>query len=379
MNPPSISIVAFARALPLALALALLPHRAPAQESVGFLQSIRRHTTLTSTVPNNGDINPYAITVAPVSAGKVQKDDVLVDNFNDQKNLQGLGTTIIDYNPTSKKMTLFAAIPRHLAQCPGGVGLTTAMTMLKSGWVIVGSLPSTDGTTATKGRGCLIVLDSQGNVADTITGPSINGPWGNMAVVDNGDTATLFVSNTGFGVGPATDNSPVVKKATVLRIALSIPEGKPPSVANETVIADGFGEQADKGVFIIGPTGLVLGKNGMLYVSDTIGNRIAAIPDALTRTTSAGTGETVTKDGFLQRPLALTMAPNGHLLVVNGLDGRVVEIDPATGEQLAAQWIDVDKAQSPPGSGDLFGIAMTPSGDGFYYVEDDVNTLVLAH
>ena len=31
-----------------------------------------------------------------------------------------------------------------------------------------------------------------------------------------------------------------------------------------------------------------------------------------------------------------------------------------------------------PGNGDLFGIAMTPDGKGFYYVEDDVNTLMEA-
>ncbi|WP_157056213.1 hypothetical protein [Candidatus Burkholderia verschuerenii] len=46
--------------------------------------------------------------------------------------------------------------------------------------------------------------------------------------------------------------------------------------------------------------------------------------------------------------------------------------------QLYARWIDTDKAQSPPGNCDLFGIAMTPEGDGFYYVQDDVNTLVIA-
>ena len=29
-----------------------------------------------------------------------------------------------------------------------------------------------------------------------------------------------------------------------------------------------------------------------------------------------------------------------------------------------------------PGNGDLFGIAMTPDNKGFYYVMDDVNTLM---
>jgi hypothetical protein len=361
----------------LALLLAIAGAPASAQAtSEGYLKGIHHFSTLTSTVPDNGDQNPYAIVVAPVSAGSITKDDVLVTNFNDHNNLQGLGSTIVRFTPATGKMDTFASIPRHLAQCPGGIGLTTAMTMLKSGWVIVGSLPSTDGTTATKGPGCLLVLDPSGNIAATITGPNINGPWGNMAVIDNGGTATLFVSNTGFDVGaPGQD---VVNKANVVRINLAIAPGKPPTVVDETVVGNGFGQQADKDVFIIGPTGLALGADGALYVSDAIHNRIALIPNAATRKDSAGTGQDVTAGGMLRRPLAMTIAPNGNLLVVNGLNGQVVEIDPGSGKQLHALWIDANRAQSPPGNGDLFGIAMTPSGDGFYYVKDEVNTLVLA-
>ncbi len=357
------------------LAVAGLPALADA-ESDGYLNGIHHFTTLASTVPDSGDQNPYAIVVAPVTAGAIKKDDVLITNFNDRNNLQGLGSTIMRYTPATKGLAVFASIPRHLPQCPGGIGLTTAMTMLKSGWVIVGSLPSQDGTTATKGPGCLVVLDSTGDIASTITGPNINGPWGNMAVIDNGSSATLFVSNTGFGV--AAPGQEVVNKANVVRLSLSIPPGKPPTVIGQTVIGDGFGQQADKDVFIIGPTGLALGTNGTLYVSDAIHNRIAAIPDAATRKDSAGTGQTVTTDGMMRRPLAMTTAPNGNLLVTNGLNGQVVEIDPVSGRQLHALWVDANRAQSPPGSGDLFGIAMTPAGDGFYYVKDEMNTLVLA-
>ncbi len=371
----SLSILATA-ALPSAVVL-LGGIAAARAEPQGFLETAHRHTTLTSTVPDNGDQNPYAVVAAPASAGKIQKDDVLVSNFNNAANLQGTGTTIVRYTPATQQMALFAQIPRDLAGCPGGVGLSTAMTMLKSGWVIVGSTPSTDGTTGTKGPGCLIVLDAQGNVAGTIAGPNINDPWGNMAVIDNGDTATLFISMAGFGVGAPVENSPVVQQATVLRIGLAIASGKPPSVTSQTVIANGLGERADKEVFLIGPTGLSLGQDGTLYASDALANRIVAIPNATTRGDSAGIGRVVTQGGLLQRPLALTAAPNGHLLAVNGLNGQVVEIDPAGGRQIYAQWIDADKAQTPPGSGDLFGLAMTPAGDGFYYVEDDVNTLVL--
>jgi hypothetical protein len=354
---------------------ATIAHAAP----IGFLETLHRNTTLINTVPSNGDQNPYAVVVAPVSSGTVKQGDVLVGNFNNAANLQGTGSTIVNYHPDTKELTLFATVPRDLKECPGGIGLSTAMTMLKSGWVIVGSTPSNDGTTNTKGAGCLIVLDNQGKVASTIVSPNINDPWGNMAVVDNGDHATLFVSNAGFGVGGADGTPPVFKQATILRLDLDIPEGKPPVVKQQTVIASGFGAQADKGVFLVGPTGLALSQDQkLLYASDAIGNRVTEIDDPMTRDTSAGVGRQLTADGFLHRPLAMVTAPNGHLLVTNALNGQVVEIDPATGKQLYARWIDTDKAQSPPGNGDLFGIALTPEGDGFYYVQDDVNTLVLA-
>jgi len=360
-------------------AAALLASGIAQAEPQGFLETLHRHTTLINTVPDNGDQNPYAVVVAPVTVGSVKKGDVLVGNFNNAANLQGTGSTIVNYHPDTKQLSTFAIVPRDLKACPGGIGLSTAMTMLKSGWVIIGSTPSNDGTTNTKGAGCLIVLDSQGKVASTIVGENINDPWGNMAVVDNGDHATLFVSNAGFGVGGADGDPPVFKQSTILRVELDIPDGKPPVVKSQTVIASGFGAQADKGVFLIGPTGLALSADQkILYASDAIGNRVTEIDDPLTRDTSAGVGRQLTADGFLHRPLAMVLAPNGHLLVTNALNGQVVEIDPATGKQLYARWIDTDKAQSPPGNGDLFGIAMTPEGDGFYYVQDDVNTLVLA-
>ena len=367
------------------LAAPLLPAQsARAAEPLGFLETIHRHITWTSTVTDNGDLNPYAVVVAPVSAGKVRKDDVLVTNFNNVSNLQGTGGTIIDFDPATKKTTLFASLPQRLAQCPGGVGLGTAMTMLRSGWVIVGSTPSTDGTTRTKGDGCLLVLDPNGELVAAWTGPNINDPWGNMAVIDKGATATLFVSLAGFDVpgyevrDPQTGYPVTVNKATVLRIELSIPDGKPPVITSETVVANGFGQRADRDVFLIGPTGLALGPDGTLYVSDALANRIVAIPEATTRTSSAGIGRTVTQEGLLKRPLAMCVAPNGDLLITNAKNGQVVEVDPRTGKQLYAQWIDTNQAQAPPGNGDLFGIAMTPDGKGFYYVEDDVNTLMEA-
>jgi hypothetical protein len=363
---------------------ALYAGDARAQQPHGLLEMLHKHVTLASMVTDNGDLNPYAIVVAPVSAGKIHAGDVLVTDFNNVSNLQGTGTAIVDYNPATKQAALFARLPQRPPQCPGGVGLGTAMTMLRSGWIIVGSTPSTDGTTRTKGPGCLLVLDSSGQLVAAWAGPDINDPWGNMAVIDNGTTATLFVSMAGFDVpgpavtDPATGFPVTVNKATVLRIALSLPAGKPPEITGQTVIASGFGQRADKDAFLVGPTGLALGPDNTLYVSDALGNQIVAIADATTRTTSAGTGRVVTKDGLLKRPLAMCMTPDGNLLVTNAKNGQIVELDLKSGKQLYAQWIDTDQAQSPPGNGDLFGLAMAPDGHGFYYVEDDVNTLMEA-
>lgn len=66
-----------------------------------------------------------------------------------------------------------------------------------------------------------------------------------------------------------------------------------------TQIGDSFPEQADAGAFVKGPTGLALDPSGTLYVADNLGNRIAAIPNALHRADSAGAGSTLTAGGAL--------------------------------------------------------------------------------
>jgi hypothetical protein len=386
MNPSSVFARSFSsKVTALLIALAVLQGgTAGANPPQGLLEVLHRHTLLTSTVTDNGDLNPYAIVVAPVSAGKIKADDVLVDNFNNVSNLQGTGTTIIDYSPATKKTTLFAKLPQQVDGCPGGVGLSTAMVMLKSGWVIVGSTPSKDGTTRTKGDGCLFVLDPGGNLVATWAGPNIEDPWGNMAVDDRGTSASLFVSMAGFDVpapsvrDPATGAPVIVRKATVLRIDIATPDGKPPAITSQTVIASGLPQKADLDNFLFGPTGVALGADGTLYVSNAVENSIVKIADAKTRTTSAGTGTVVTSNGLIVDPLSLIMAPNGHLLSTNGLNGQIVEIDPLSGKQIYAQWLDVDQAQTPPGNGDLFGIAIKPDGTGLYYVEDDTNFLAEA-
>ena len=49
-------------------------------------------TTIASTVPGNGDVNPYGTVVIQRTQGDLQRGNVLISNFNNTKNLQGTGT-----------------------------------------------------------------------------------------------------------------------------------------------------------------------------------------------------------------------------------------------------------------------------------------------
>ena len=357
----------------LAVALAIVPTLAQASGG-SFIGGLHHIGTVASTVPGNGDVNPYGTVVVPSSVGSLVEGDVLVSNFNNSQNLQGTGTTIVQVAPNGS-VRVFAQIDaKHLpGACPGGVGLTTALVVLQRGWVIVGSLPTTDGMSDTAKAGCLLVLDSKGNVVETFSGSPINGPW-DMTAFDEGDGASLFFTNVLNGTVQA--NGSVVNKGTVIRLGLDVPNqgGGMPTVVSTTLIGSGFSERTDPAALVIGPTGVGLSSNGTLYIADSLNNRIAAIPNALERSSNAHTGNDVTANGSLNDPLGLTLAPNGNILTVNGNDGQIVETTPG-GTQVAHKFLD--KSGSPRGAGCLFGLAVVPGGSGLYFVDDCTNTLNL--
>src|SRR5215468_8371610 len=205
-------------------AFAIAP-AAQAGASSSFIGPFTHNDTITSTVPANGDVNPYGVAVVPTSTGSLVKGDVLVSNFNNSMNLQGTGTTIVQVSPGGKQ-TVFAQIDASAlpGRCPGGVGLTTALGILPGGWVVVGSLPTTDGTSATAKAGCLLVINNMGHVAKTIAGHGINGPW-DMATVSAGRVAVLFVSNVLNGTVAA--GGATVNKGTVERLILLLRASTP--------------------------------------------------------------------------------------------------------------------------------------------------------
>jgi len=339
-----------------------------------FLRGKTTVSVIGSTTPNNGDINPYAIWPVTRTVGSVAKGDVLVDNFNNSSNNQGTGTTIVNVHPNGQ-LSVFASIPATVSGCPGGVGLTTAMVQLKTGWVIVGSLPSSNGLMSTAGAGCLLVLSPEGKLAGTISGSYIDGPW-DATVKDDGSTAQLFVANTLIGLSGSSSDTLNVDKGDVVRLNLAQSTTSPPKVTAETTVANGYPERPDASAFVKGPTGLALGSSGTLYVGNNLANAVDAVPGALTRGTSAGTGTTLTSGGQLANPLGMAVAPNGDLLVANSTNGKIVEVTQA-GKQVGEYYADDDIGQEPPGQGDLFDVAVNQAGTGIFFVNDGTNTLEL--
>jgi hypothetical protein len=182
-----------------------------------------------STIPGNGDLNPYGVAIVPrgfPSGGTIAPGDVLVSNFNNSANAQGTGTTIIKLTPNG-----LVAPPPTMAGGPGnatmffqgatGLGLTTALGVLRRGFVLVGNVPTSGGVIQEPGS--LLFLDRNGNQIASYTN-QLNGPW-DLTIEDEFDHARVFVSNVNTG--------------TVTRLNLAI-SSTAITVTSATVIASGY-------------------------------------------------------------------------------------------------------------------------------------------
>lgn len=328
-----------------------------------------------STVPSNGDVNPYGIAFVPQgfpSGGPLHPGDIIISNFNNSANLQGTGTTIVKVN-NGNPPTLFF-------QGEAGLGLTTALGVLRRGFVLVGNLPSTDGSgtcvaesgpTQNVGQGGLLVIDKRGNLVKQLTSASLlNGPW-DLAVRDEGQFAQVFVANALSG--------------TVTRLDLVVREDGDGDndegvvVIRETQIASGYAHRCDPAAFVVGPTGLALDKEtDTLYVSSSGDNAIYAIRNASFRTADAGMGHVVVQDEtHLHGPLGLVLASNGDLI---STQGDAVNPDPSHQSEVVEFTPEgrfVSEFSVDPVAGSAFGIALKALDDGFVFATVDDNTAVL--
>ena len=269
------------------------------------------HFIVSCTIPANGDLNPYGVVFVPKgfpSGGKIAPGDVLASNFNNSGNLQGLGVTIIKFTPSSRAVAPLVS-PGQNGKATTfftstQTGLTTALGILSKGFVLVGNLPSTDGTFKTHGQGSLQVIDRNGNLVRTLTDAKFLGSPRDLTINDEGAHAQVFVSNAVTG--------------TVVRIDLSVAENDV-AVMSQNEIAEGYAHRGNASAFVLAPTGLAFDKKtNILYVASTMDNAIFSVSAAGMRASPVDKGDVVFQDPHLRGPLALAFVPNGDPITANG-------------------------------------------------------------
>lgn len=317
-------------------------------------------TQAPSTVPANGDVNPYGVAFVPdgFPAGeRLNPGDIVVSNFNNNTNTQGTGTTIVSISPSGHTSLFF--------QGEIGLGLTTALGVLKRGFVLVGNLPTTDGSCGTIGQTSLLIIDRNGSQVRALSDAKLlDGPW-DLTIHDQGELAQVFVSN--------------VLSGTVTRIDLRVPQHGRPMVEHMTQIASGYGHACNTAAVVVGPTGLAYdAAKDILYVASTSDNEIFAVPHARKTSSDQGTGSLVYQDNVhLHGPLALALAPNGDLITANG---DAINSDPTQPSELVEFTPEgqfIGQFSVDPNQGAAFGLALHFSGNvgTFAAVDDATNVL----
>jgi hypothetical protein len=321
--------------------------------------------TIFSTVPPNGDVNPYGVAFVPQGfqsgTGPLRPGQILVSNFNNKDNLQGTGTTIVRVSSTGTPFVFFAGPPHPTGT--RGLGLSTALAILQKGFVIVGNVPSIDGTSATATSGSLLVINNQGKLVSTISGPGIAGPW-DMTVLDEGNQAVAFVS--------------MVLTGRVVRFNLDV-SATDVKVTSMTVIAGGYMHRGDPAAFEVGPTGLVYDQIAdILYVASTEDNAVFAVDHAGMRGNSGSKGTVIYADSVhLHGPLAMAEAPNGHLVVSNSDVINSNPLLPSEIVEFTKQGRFVSQLSIDPAQGGSFGLATNVSGSESFFAAVDDNTATL--
>jgi len=301
-----------------------------------------------STVPANGDLNPYGVAFVPSvfpSGGLLTPGDILVSNFNNSINLQGTGTTIVKIAPNGTQ-ALFSTQGASL-------GLDTGLAVLKSGLVLVGNVPNNPQTTvgtptSQNPQGSILVLDKSGNLLQTISDPKrLNGPWDLTVAVDRGSSAIIFVSN--------------VLSGTVWRFNLAIrPSNTTPiKVTGAVQVGSGFLHGASQAGFVAGPGGLAYNA-GTLYVASQFDNSIYAIHNAGHTSRDQGRGKLLVSDPTnLHAPIGLILAPNGNLIVANSDAFNVDTAQPSELVEYTQKGVFVARHSVDPANGGAFGLAIT--------------------
>jgi hypothetical protein len=337
-----------------------LGYRPPAKPSAvgrartasgGVINHLKHIVTIGSTVdPLNGDVNPYGLAIAPATSGNITAGDLVVCNFNDSFNIQGLGTTVEVLHPTP------GSTPTRLIQDPRLTGCSAlAMDGGDAPWIaaFTSNLNPIVGPTGTYFTG----LNQFGWTQ----------PWGQTYSPTTGP-----YGNGAFYESNADDGS-------IVRIDLA------KNFTFET-IATGFSVNHGVPGTVLAPAGLTYDAVAdVLYIVDSNSNRLVAFSKP--GTIPQG-GIVVTASGFsgpnasqarvvyagspLAAPISSALLFNGNVVVGNTANNRLIEISPASNAVVGSKDLD----RHAPGA--LFGIAASGTSVAtttIYFNDDNQNAV----
>ena len=250
---------------------------------------------------------------------------------------------------------------------------------------------SGDGGKATQAQLSLpsgVVVDDKGNVY--ISDRSND----RVRVVDNKGIITTFAGNGVDGykgdLGPATQaqlSKPfglaLDKKGNLYiadRVSNRVRKVNPQGIITTVAGDGGFFFMGDNGpayrASLAGPTGIVVDKNGILYIADRNNNRIRSVDTQGMIRTVAGTGQQdyngeteMARDTNLYLPFGVTLDQDGKLLIIDRSHYRIRRINPRSGsiETVAGNGVKMFAGDGGPATGAKLsfphGIAVDKKGN----------------
>ncbi|HLI96295.1 MAG TPA: hypothetical protein VKT72_09420 [Candidatus Baltobacteraceae bacterium] len=325
--------------------------------SASVLATLNTETTIGSDVdPVTGDVNPYGLAVAPVTAGKLTAGDLVVCDFNDKSNVQGTGNAIVALHPVA------GSTPTHI---------TNAKDLL--GCNAIAMAPNDIIWPADFGANNAPLVGPHGAILTTLSQFPWKHPFGEAFVppINAQSWPAFYISNAGDG--------------TLVRVTIF------PTHFAFTTIATGFPVNHGAPGSILAPSGLNYRSNGdVLFVVDGTNNALYAISNissvgaegirvhGLSFTgPNASDARVVYSGAPLNGPISSAILPGGNIAVGNTLDptgkNLIVEISPSGG-LVSVKNVDTGAA------GAIFGMVATgtsPANAKLYFNDDNSNTLVV--
>jgi hypothetical protein len=301
----------------------------------------------------NGDQNPYGLAYVPESKGVLEKGDLLVCNFNDNFNIQGLGTTIEYIRPSE------AHPVAHRFVQDGRITGCEALSILPNDqFLLDATYANLEWELGATGIGSGINLNPPNNWAF---------PWSTVY------TGNRSVSG-GIALGYVTQQD-----GTLWRINQS------GTTYTYDMVASGFFVNHGVAPTTLAVSGLSWDTvHGILYFLEGDTNSLIAIDhperipaNGIVRTATgfsgpyASSAHVLATGGYINAPISTAVLFNGDIVVENTGDNNLLEFTPA-GQFLGRRLLDGG------GPGALFGIvAVGASLDDLviYYNDDNENSL----